>query len=70
MNAKNHFSWECRLCDDTWPTEEELDDHYIDCHNWCESCDRYFQNPNNTRAVRDLFQNPVSGGESLTVSSI
>lgn len=34
MNAKNHFSWVCRLCDDNWPTEEELDDHYIDYHNW------------------------------------
>ncbi|KAK1830091.1 hypothetical protein QBC39DRAFT_117082 [Podospora conica] len=50
MSQANHFDWDCQFCDETWPNEEALDNHYIDDHNWCESCDRWFQNSNNIRA--------------------
>ena len=60
MDAKNHYAWECSICDETWPTEEELDEHYIVDHNWCESCDRYFQNENNVRMVQTATETPFS----------
>ncbi|KAI0482949.1 hypothetical protein GGR56DRAFT_686097 [Xylariaceae sp. FL0804] len=40
MNACNHFYWECRVCEETWPTEEDRRDHEIDDHeHWeCDDC--------------------------------
>ncbi|OTA96565.1 hypothetical protein M434DRAFT_67352 [Hypoxylon sp. CO27-5] len=46
MNAKNHWYYECGLCDETWPTEEQKREHEIDCHYFCSECDRQFHDYN------------------------
>lgn len=51
MNALNHFACECRVCDETWPTEQERINHETDEHYYCDDCDRWFQNANNARMV-------------------
>ncbi|KAI5924862.1 hypothetical protein F4810DRAFT_709053 [Camillea tinctor] len=49
MNDLNHFSHECSICDETWPTEEQQIDHEHHEHNFCGECSRTFQNYNNLK---------------------
>lgn len=57
MNTLGHFaddsddSYECDICDETWPSEEDLMEHEIRDHYYCDECDRTFQSYNNIRAV-------------------
>lgn len=57
MNTLDHFaddsddSYECDICDETWPSEEDLTEHEIRDHYYCDECDRTFQSYNNIRAV-------------------
>ncbi|KAI0114604.1 hypothetical protein F4776DRAFT_666750 [Hypoxylon sp. NC0597] len=46
MNAKNHWYYECAICDETWPTEELKTEHEIDYHYFCSECDRQFHDHN------------------------
>lgn len=40
MDACNHFSIECDMCDETWPTMDMLREHERDDHDYwhCEEC--------------------------------
>ncbi|KAJ2982170.1 hypothetical protein NUW58_g6499 [Xylaria curta] len=49
MAALNHFSWECSICDETWPTEGQRIEHEHDDHNYCSECQRTFASRNNLR---------------------
>lgn len=44
MDACNHFAWDCRFCNETWPTEDRRDEHEQDEHGHfdCDRCDRFF----------------------------
>lgn len=53
MNDLNHWPFECSICDETWPTEEECTDHEIEIHLYCADCQRTFQNLNNIRMHRN-----------------
>lgn len=52
MNARNHFAHECGICAETWPTEEQLEEHVVEDHFYCGDCNRQFQNLNNIKMVR------------------
>lgn len=52
MNDRNHFDYECGICDETWPDEEARTEHEVDCHHYCGDCDRTFQSANNIQMVR------------------
>ncbi|ROW09438.1 hypothetical protein VMCG_02207 [Cytospora schulzeri] len=49
MDSLNHFAHECSQCDETYPTEEEVEEHEIDDHYYCANCDRTFMNYNNIK---------------------
>ncbi|KAI0022556.1 hypothetical protein F4780DRAFT_777616 [Xylariomycetidae sp. FL0641] len=51
MYALNHHEYECDFyhCDETFPDEEELREHEIDDHFYCDDCDRVFQSLNNIK---------------------
>ena len=34
----------CQSCDEHFDDEEELEDHYEECHFWCRECRRFFKN--------------------------
>lgn len=46
MSNRNHFPYQCELCDETWPSEEELQDHEVQDHFYCANCDRDFNTLN------------------------
>ncbi|KAI1435566.1 hypothetical protein GGR50DRAFT_307194 [Xylaria sp. CBS 124048] len=49
MNAANHFRWNCSLCPETWPTEDQRISHEHFEHYYCHECDRPFMNYNNLK---------------------
>ncbi|KAH6654056.1 hypothetical protein BKA67DRAFT_564050 [Truncatella angustata] len=49
MDALNHFEWECSLCNETWPTDEQRVEHEHDDHNYCSECEKTFANRNNLK---------------------
>lgn len=51
MDATNHFAYECEVCDETWPSEEDRKEHEIGDHHYCAVCDRWFQSYNNKQMV-------------------
>lgn len=51
MDALNHFEWECSVCDETWPTENQKVEHEHEDHNYCGECERTFANYNNLKMV-------------------
>ncbi|KAI2616809.1 hypothetical protein GGR54DRAFT_222853 [Hypoxylon sp. NC1633] len=46
MNAKNHWPYECEICCETWPSDEERREHEVEDHYYCYDCDREFRNLN------------------------
>lgn len=34
------------MCHDSFPTEQERNDHYVDIHRYCADCMRFFRNQN------------------------
>lgn len=55
MSNRNHFPYQCELCDETWPSEEELQDHEVQDHFYCANCDRDFNTLNNIRQVSSIL---------------
>ncbi|KAJ0160502.1 MDS1 and EVI1 complex locus protein EVI1 [Colletotrichum tanaceti] len=58
MNALCHWTqdsssegaeYQCDDCSDCFSEEEDLHDHEVRDHYYCDPCDRYFQNHNNIR---------------------
>ncbi|KAK1585442.1 uncharacterized protein LY79DRAFT_268288 [Colletotrichum navitas] len=59
MNALNHWAsdvsdddgpvFECDDCYDCFSDEDDLREHEVQDHYYCDPCDRYFQNHNNIR---------------------
>ncbi|KAJ3941993.1 uncharacterized protein N0V96_007478 [Colletotrichum fioriniae] len=41
--------YECDDCYDRFHDEQDLRDHEVEEHNYCDPCDRYFTNQNNIR---------------------
>ncbi|KAK0611636.1 hypothetical protein B0T14DRAFT_439133 [Immersiella caudata] len=46
MEAKNHFAWKCRDCEETYPTQERVVKHENEEHHYCNNCDRCFTSLN------------------------
>jgi len=40
-----------QLCDETWPTREQREEHEEEEHPYCEDCDRTFVSHSALRAV-------------------
>jgi len=51
MNDKNHFAYECHICDETWPTEEDRTVHENEEHCYCADCNRFFRSYNGIKMV-------------------
>ncbi|KAI1397047.1 hypothetical protein F4819DRAFT_473284 [Hypoxylon fuscum] len=49
MNTKNHWHYECSICNETWPTIEQRTDHEISDHYYCADCERLFNSYNNIK---------------------
>ncbi|KAF2964691.1 hypothetical protein GQX73_g8876 [Xylaria multiplex] len=49
MEALNHFKWECSVCPETWPTDNQRIEHEHDDHNYCSECQKTFANRNNLK---------------------
>ncbi|KAK1676916.1 zinc finger protein [Colletotrichum godetiae] len=60
MNALGHWDYddqpepskgryECNDCNDRFHDEQDLREHEVEYHNYCDPCDRYFNNQNNIR---------------------
>jgi hypothetical protein len=48
MEEKNHFGWECSECGETYPYEEDLQEHEsskLCTRLQCQSCNRTFNSP-------------------------
>lgn len=58
MDACNHWDsddesgYECDDCYDTFAEENDLRQHEVDEHYYCNSCDRYFNSRNGIKNVR------------------
>lgn len=55
MNDKNHFAYECNICNETWPTEEDRTVHENEEHCYCADCDRLFSSYNGIKMVSANF---------------
>jgi len=52
MRDKDHFVYECSICDNTYTSEESCENHEVRGHLYCRDCDRNFSNYNNIKMVR------------------
>ncbi|KAI1654374.1 hypothetical protein F4813DRAFT_392880 [Daldinia decipiens] len=59
MSAKNHWFYECGICDKTWPTEELVKEHEVKQHFYCNDCNREFNTYNNIKMVSWTIHYPV-----------
>ncbi|KAI6090150.1 hypothetical protein F4821DRAFT_256299 [Hypoxylon rubiginosum] len=51
VDALDHdpLDFECHICYDIFPDDEERRDHEVEDHHYCVDCDRHFQNLNNIK---------------------
>ena len=47
----------CYRCDEHFDDEEELEDHYDECHIWCRKCGRFFKD---MRGLREHYRQSQS----------
>lgn len=54
MEAANHWPYACDGCAETFPNQDDLEQHMNERGHWryyCNDCRRQFQNENNLRMV-------------------
>ncbi|KAI1136434.1 hypothetical protein F5Y05DRAFT_415203 [Hypoxylon sp. FL0543] len=62
MDAKNHWGYDCKRCDETFPTKEEVKEHEIEDHYFCDDCDRQF---NDYNAIKMHLNSRIHRGRNM-----
>ena len=52
---EEEYEYECDDCDEAFCEEDDLRDHEVKEHFYCDPCDRYFQNWNSINQVYPPF---------------
>ncbi|KAI0895122.1 hypothetical protein F4806DRAFT_503077 [Annulohypoxylon nitens] len=62
INVQEHWPCKCGFCVKSFPTKKLLQDHEVDAHYFCQSCDRQFASRNN---IKMHFNSGVHRGLDL-----